>query len=130
MKSLFLFCSLFLSNYLFSQTEEWKYIGLDGKGNSTYYYKSNSKNTGWIKIESKETIYFDENQNEKKIDGYQLILWKFDCEEKQIGVIQSITYDKNSKVLSSINLKSYEIEMFYIVPNSVGELFFKSFCSE
>ena len=73
--------------------------------------------------------YYDNGKN-KTVDGYQLNLWLFDCEEKQIGVVQTTTYDKSGNVLGTLNIKSYEIEMQYVNPNSLGENFLQAFCKK
>lgn len=39
------------------------------------------------------------------IDGYQINLWQYDCDEKQIGIVQLTTYDKLGKVVGSYSKK-------------------------
>lgn len=129
MKSLLLFTAVAFSNCLFSQTNDWKYLGKNDSEKTIFYFKPNSNDTGWIKSESPETVYYDKNQK-KVIDGFTLNLWRFDCEERQIGLVQSIIYSKNSKLLQSIFLKDYEVEMNYVIPESNGEAFLKAFCEE
>ncbi|WP_322969505.1 surface-adhesin E family protein [Faecalibacter sp. LW9] len=127
MKIILLFFLSFGCN-LFAQDSEWNYIGT-GTDKTKYYFKINSENTAWTKEESKETVYFVKNLK-KTIDGYHLSLWKFDCDEKQIGIVQKNTYSKDGKLIDNISLKSYEVEMDYVVPDSIGESLIKSFCEK
>ncbi|MBW8359314.1 MAG: hypothetical protein K0M63_05850 [Weeksellaceae bacterium] len=128
MKNILLLVTVFLAGHLFSQTEEWLNLGTDAK-QSTYYYKPHSTNKAWIKIASPQITYYDNGKN-KTVDGYQLNLWLFDCEEKQIGVVQTTTYDKSGNVLRTLHIKSYEIELQYVNPNSIGENFLQAFCKK
>ena len=77
-------------------------------------------------------VEYNETQNKalkrSDVDWTQLTLWQFDCEDKQIGVVQATSYDKLGNVLSSLNFKSYEIEMTYVNPDSLGEAYLRAFC--
>lgn len=129
MKSTLLFFAVTYSSFLFSQSNDWKYLGKKDSEKTIFYFKTNSNDTGWIKSESPETVYYDKNQK-KVIDGYQITLWKFDCDERQIGLVQTTTYDKKGNVKKTLSLKSFQIEMDYAVPDSLGEDFLKAFCEE
>ncbi len=94
-----------------------------------YFYKPNTRNTAWIKIVSEKTEYVSEKtQKEEIIDGYKMILWKFDCNGKKIGVIQAIIYSKDGKSLNSYKQNEILVEMDYVVPESLGEKLLYIFC--
>ncbi len=128
MKIFFLSFFLICSSNLIAQNNEWIFIET-GADNTKYFFKQNTEKTAWTKAESQETIYFDKDIK-KTIDGYHLSLWKYDCDERQIGIIQKNTYTKNGKLVNSFTLKSYEIEMNYVVPDSIGESLINSFCQK
>ena len=129
MKNILLLVTVFLAGHLFSQTEEWLNLGTDAK-QSTYYYKPHSNNKAWVKVESPQIAYYDKDGKNKTADGYQLNLWSYDCEEKQIGVVQTTTYDRAGNVLGTLSIKSYEMELHYVNPNSLGENFLQAFCKK
>lgn len=95
-----------------------------------YYYKPNNEDSGWIKTVSDSIEYINSSGKKMKAEGYSMLLWKFDCIERQIGMAQFIVYSKEGKVLHSISLKSYEIEMLFVVPDSLGEIYFNTFCNQ
>jgi hypothetical protein len=127
MKTVLLLFIVFIGENLTAQ--EWQYIATSSDG-TEYYFKPNSSKTGWIKQVSAKTDYFPkELKGQKKtINGYNICLWKFDCDEKQIGLIQKNTYSSNGEVVDSIIIKDYNIEMLYVVPDSTGERLLKAFC--
>lgn len=102
---------------MFSQDWEEILMGNDSK----YYYKPNTDKTGWIKEVSDKTAYYSTNkaQSKKIIDGYKIILYKFDCSEKQIGILQMTTYSKSGKVLKTTKINEYLVEMDYVIPESI-----------
>lgn len=126
MKRLFTLFTIFLASHLFSQKDDWQLLGTANL--HTYYYKAHSRNKAWIKTESKQLEYIDNKGAKKVIDGYQMNLWQYDCDERQIGIIQLTTYDKLGSVVGSYSKKSYEIELEYVNPNSMGEYFVNVFC--
>ena len=94
-----------------------------------YLYKPNTRNTAWIKIISEKIEYVsEETQKEEIIDGYKMILWKFDCSGKKIGIIQAIVYSKEGKSLSSFSQNEILVEMNYVVPETIGEKLLYIFC--
>lgn len=117
-KILLLFALLISCNVLFAQKSEWELIA-EGVDSTMYYYKPNTKNTAWIKVVE------EKNKNVE----YLINLYQFDCDERKIGVVQVVSY-KNGKVLNSTTLKSYEIEMRYVVPESIGETLLLYFCHD
>ena len=127
MKTILLLILLFTLSNSYSQDSEWTQLFENKQGN--FFFKPNSNNTAWIKIVSEKTKYTLENSTQEKIvDGYRVMLYKFDCYSKKIGVMKLITYSKDGELLDSINLKEYQVEMDYPNPDSVGEGFLKLFC--
>ena len=122
---LFLFVILFGENLV---AQEWKYIttGTDG---TEYYYKPNTSKNAWIKQVSSKTTYYSKAGLKKTVDGYSITLWKFDCEEKKIGLVQCSTYNTNGETLNTVTFKDYEIEFTYPIPGSTGESMINAFCS-
>jgi len=127
MKNILLLSTLIFCCNVYSQTEEWQYLGEQSNGTG-YYYKSNSEDKAWIKTESPQLEYFNKEGQKKHVDGYQVTLWQFDCADKQIGIVQATAYDKMGNFLSSLSFKSYEINMMYVNPDSVGEVYLRAFC--
>tara|TARA_R110000850_G_scaffold245318_1_gene370200 strand:+ start:329 stop:712 length:384 start_codon:yes stop_codon:yes gene_type:complete len=94
-----------------------------------YFYKPNTQNTAWIKIVSEQTEFISEKTQKKKIiDGYKMILWKFDCNGKKIGVIQAIIYSTDGKSINSFKQNEILVEMDYVVPETIGEKLLDIFC--
>ena len=126
---LFLINSIYFQFY--GQEREWQYITTDSE-NREFYFKSNSYNTAWTKEVSSKITYFPDNkiQNKKIIDGYQITLYKFSCSEKKLGVGQITTYSKMGTALKTSRLDEYEIEMDYVIPDSIGEELLESFCNK
>ena len=127
MKKILLLLSLFV--FTLSYAQDWKLIF--EADDVAYYHKPNTKNTAWIKDVSDKTEYEPEDSLETKvIKGYQITLWKFDCDDKKIAPIQINVYSKEGKSLQNVKKDEYETEMFFVIPDSVGEGFFKVFCGK
>ncbi|MDR6157027.1 mRNA deadenylase 3'-5' endonuclease subunit Ccr4 [Chryseobacterium sp. SLBN-27] len=126
MKKIILLLPVFITTNLFSQ--DWKEIL--ASDNHKYYYKPSTEKTAWIKDVSEQTEYYPANNNKKIIDGYKIILYKFDCSEKQIGVLQMTTYSKSGKVLNTTRINEYLVQMDYVIPDSIGEGILDSFCHD
>ncbi|MGH2666403.1 surface-adhesin E family protein [Flavobacterium sp.] len=126
MKKILLLLSLF--TFSFSYSQDWKL--LFDQENGEYYYKPNTYDTAWIKIVSEKTKYYPNkaSQKEKIVDGYQMVLWKFDCNSKQLGIIQSTVYSKDGKMLQTFKQNEVLVEMNYVNPDSVGEGLLNQFC--
>lgn len=126
MKKILLLLSFFTFSFCYSQ--DWKFIS--EQNNGAYYYKPNTEDNAWIKIVSDKTEYYPSKTSLKKstTDGYQIILWKFDCRSKKIGVIQSTVYSKDGKVLQTYKENEVLVEMNYVNPDSVGEELLRVFC--
>lgn len=127
MKKILLLLSLLVFSLSYSQ--DWKLIfETDGV---FYYYKPNTKSTAWIKAVSDKTEYYSIDSLDKKMtEGYILTLWKFDCDDKKINPIQINVYSKDGTPLQSVKKDEDETEMFFVIPDSVGEGFFNVFCEK
>ena len=128
MKQVIFFFLFFSYSYCYSQ--DWQFlfeVELD-----TYYYKPNNKNTAWVKVISEKTEYFPSKSSlkTKSIDGYKIQLWKFDCLERQIGLIKSTTYSKEGKPIHNYSLNELLVEMDYVNPDSIGETLLSTFCTK
>jgi hypothetical protein len=89
--------------------------------------------TAWIKIVSEKTEYYPKNlyrlsDKPKKTDGYKLVLWKFDCASKKLGIIQSSVYNKDGEIIDSYKKNEILVEMDYVNPDSIGEALLGIFC--
>lgn len=119
MKKTLLLLSFFIFSFGYSQ--DWVMLfEIEG---ATYYYKPNTDDNAWIKIVSAETEYYPDKFSKKAkiVDGYRVLLWKFDCRNKKLGVIQVTTYSKDGKVLNTYKENEILVEMNYVNPDSVGE---------
>lgn len=127
MKKILLLLSLLVCSLSYAQ--DWKLIF--EADNVAYYYQPNTKNTAWIKDVSDKTEYEPEDSLETKVvKGYKVTLWKFDCAEEKIAPIKINVYSKEGKPLQSVKKDDDETEMFFVIPDSVGEGFFKVFCGK
>lgn len=126
MKKTLLLLSFFIFSFGYSQ--DWKLLfEIEG---ATYYYKPNTDDNAWIKIVSSKTEYYsnESSQKSKIVDGYKILLWKFDCRNKKIGVIKTSTYSKDGKIVDSNSVNEFLVEMDYVNPDSVGEELLTVFC--
>lgn len=127
MKYILLFMSFFSTSYCYSQ--EWKLV--TEVKNGSYYYKPNTNETAWIKIISDKTEYYPTESPEgvkKTVDGYQLVLWKFDCISKKLGLIQTSVYSKDGTLLNKSKQNDVLVEMEYVIPETLGEEILKAIC--
>ncbi|MCB0743365.1 MAG: hypothetical protein KDC67_05635 [Ignavibacteriae bacterium] len=96
-----------------------------------YFYKSNTHNTAWVKVVSDKIEYLsDKTQKTVIVDGYKMVLWKFDCRQKQIGIIQALVYNKDGEVLNSFKQDEILVDMNYVVPETIGETLLYKFCED
>ncbi len=126
MKTILFFCFLLLSKFCYSQ--DWKLLFEVEDG--TYYYKPNTSETAWIKVVSNKTTYYPNKASTKlkTVDGYTIVLWKFNCEDRKLGLIQSNVYSKDGKLLDSIERNELLVDMRYVIPESIGEQMLTKFC--
>lgn len=125
MKKILLLLSLLL--FSISYAQDWKFLFKEP--NKTYYYKPNTKNTAWIKIVSNKIEYY-QSRVLKSVDGYKLMLYKFQCDPKKIGIKQIIVYSKKGKLMRNMAEKDHLIEMSNVTPKTNAELFLNVFCKE
>ena len=131
MKFFYLFITLFLTTTLsYSQNKDWELILESKTGN--YYYKPNNNRTAWIKVVSEKTKYFSKETNpkEKTIDGYTILLWKFDCDDQKMGIVKSTTYSKDGNSVSTFSQNEILVDMDYVNPDSIGEALLNTFCRQ
>lgn len=50
-------------------------------------------------------------------------------DNRKLGLIQIVVYDKNGKTVNSTKLKDYEVDMDYVIPDSVGETYLDTYCN-
>lgn len=126
MKKILVLLSFFTFSFCYSQ--DWKFLFEQKDG--IYYYKPNTDETAWIKVISEKTEYYPTKTSEKTktVDGYKLILWKFDCTSKKLGFIQASVYSKDGVVMDTFRENELLVEMNYVIPDSVGERLLKVFC--
>ena len=126
MKKILLIISFFTISFCYSQ--DWEIVTKQENGD--FYYKPNTDETAWIKIVSDKTEYYPSktSSNTKTVDGYKIVLWKYDCTDKKIGIIKSTTYSKDGKVLENFSQKEYLVEMDYVNPETLGEALLLHFC--
>lgn len=122
-----IFAFLIIINFAYSQ-KTWIPITTSFEPREETFMAVNTNNTIWIKKVSENTKVYV-NQEKKIIDGYQLLLFKIDCDNRKLGLIQVATYDKKGEVVNSTKLKDYEVEMDYVIPDSVGETYLDTYCN-
>ena len=125
MKNISLIILLFTFSFCYSQ--DWKLIG--EVSNDTYYYKPNTRDTAWIKVVSEKTEYESkESQKLITVDGYKLILQKFNCRNKKLGTIEMYVYSEDGKLLDSYKEEEIFVQMDYVIPDTLGEDLLQTFC--
>lgn len=122
-----IFAFFIITNFAYSQ-KTWLPITTSFEPKEKTFMAVHTNNTIWIKKVSENTEFY-ENNEKKVIDGYQLLLFKIDCDNRKLGLIQVATYNKKGEVVNSAKLKDYEIEMDYAVPDSVGETYLDTYCN-
>jgi hypothetical protein len=126
MKNLLFFILLFSNTLCFSQ-RTW--ISLKTSSDDIAFMSANNKNTAWIKVVSKNIEYISSSGKKQIIDGHEISLYKIDCPNRKIGFIQSTIYNKKGNAIYTVKLQDYEVEMDYVIPDSVGENYLNSFCN-
>lgn len=127
-KRIIVLATFLITNFLYSQ-KTWVPIITSFEPEEKTFMALNTNNTIWIKKVSKNIEFQTNVKTKKNIDGYELILFKVDCNNRKIGLIQIAVYDKNGKLLSSTKLQDYDVEMDYVIPDSVGETYLDTYCN-
>lgn len=103
------------TRYYFFRTRR---TNIDGVTYKKYNIKKVSKN-----------VEYHIRQVKKVIDGYELILYKLDCDSRKLGLIQIAVYDKTGKNVNNTKLEDYEVEIDYVIPESIGETYLDTYCN-
>ncbi|MCF6131940.1 surface-adhesin E family protein [Flavobacterium wongokense] len=108
--------------------QDWQY--LTESNNNVYYYKLNSRSTAWVKVVSETTSIYASNDDAKPttVDGYTVYLYKYSCSSKKIGLIKTIVYSKDGKLLDTRSTDELLADMESVKPNSIGEEMLFQFC--
>ena len=122
-----IFAFFIMINFAYSQ-KTWLPVITSFEAKEKTFMAVNTNNTIWIKKVSENTEVYV-NQEKKIIDGYQLILFKIDCDNRKLGLIQVAIYDKKGEIVTSTKLKDYEVDMDYVIPDSVGEIYLDTYCN-
>ena len=94
-----------------------------------YFYTPNTGNTAWIKIVSEKTEFVSEKTKKKEIiDGYKMVLWKFDCDKRKLGLIHVVVYSKDGKSLQYFKQNEILVKMDYAIPETIGGRLLCIFC--
>ena len=124
LKTILIILSIFTLS--FSYAQEWKLI--HSNNDYDYHIRQNTQDTAWIKLTiNKDSKEMKDVVNEDYLSK-QLILFRFNCSEKQIGQLAYTSYKANGDLKESYQLKSYEITMEYALPESMGEAYLNAFC--
>lgn len=126
MKTAFLFMSLLISSYCYSQ--DWEYLLENEDG--TYYFKLRNSNSIWLKTVSEKTVYFNEQGVKRIIDGQTITLFRVDCDELRLGLLSVTVYNKMGQTMQSETIKEFMIDWEYALPDSIGELIVNKACEE
>lgn len=125
MKKIILVFLLFPFANFYSQ--QWETMEVHDSDNTVYSFKLNSTNTAWVK-EVKDKIPYYKNGKLAVTKGYSIVLYKFDCAGKKIGVMQVVVYNTNGNIVNSAELEEYP-QMNYIIPDSIADGFLEYFCA-
>jgi hypothetical protein len=122
------FITLILLTTSLCKAQNW--TKLFEQKNETYYFKPNSYDTAWIKVVSNKSEFFQESKKSETIDGYKVILYKYSCISRKIGIIKGILYSSEGKVVDSFSKKEAYMEMDYVNPDSIEENLLDLFCKK
>jgi len=117
---------ILMSLDLYSQEDRWLSIAETSEDifyfdlETFRYEKNGGKNHIWVKIISKNNFKPDPSNNYL---AYLLQKWIISCDNRQIEVIQRYAYLDNGEYTEN---NSYEINE--IIPETIGEDFYKFFC--
>ena len=117
MKKLLLLTLLCIGSYCPAQG--WNYLA--EYNNTMYYYKLNTGNTAWVKVVTNKASDYasTDDSNPSTIEGYTIYLYKYSCTSKKIGILKTITYSNDGKLLDT--KEEYVTDMEPVKPDSVGE---------
>jgi tetratricopeptide (TPR) repeat protein len=119
--------------------DKWVFI-LDAHKSNYYYDKTTLKKLPqkhiqvWIREEQDASSLLEfRKSNNLSTKGYEkfshsLNLWEIDCGSQKIGLISYHHYDDKGQVLDSNSID--KLQMNTIVPDSLAESFYKTFCGK
>jgi hypothetical protein len=109
----------------YSQEEKTDWIDVYESERETMKYQMYTKNTAWF-----ETVYKNNDEkHEGEIVRRELHLYKFDCDKKLWGVLSWIRYNDDSEIIVESQVKEFQVDMDYLVPNSNASQFYKCICN-
>jgi hypothetical protein len=130
MKTFILLSVFLISNSSFSQN--WVYVGSSVSGDKYYLRDSNTNESGykkvWSKQVSKRMTYKKGNKTYTLINGYCLDLKEYDCTGKQLKLVSFAYYNSKGIVVYSYQFQSYETDWNDVLPDSVGEMLLDKVC--
>jgi hypothetical protein len=109
----------------FSYSQEWELFLTDSEG-IEIYTRPHTESTAWFKTTPKQIP----TKINKTIEGYTIQLVQFDCTSKKMGVLANYEYDKEGSLVNSYEYETYEVEMKYTPPETIGELMVNTFCKK
>lgn len=135
---------LIFIRFCYAQEEEWVFLTRDSLGNEIYVNLKSIKPYPrglfigglFIKNGAKvwtKTVFSEKGRQweikERKKEGLPIYYtlykwvayWIIDCDERKIGLVSAVYYDKNGKVLNSIEIPEILTEFRPVVPSSIGE---------
>jgi hypothetical protein len=129
-KIILLLLITFLSKAVFCQS--WIYVGKSSDGNP-YYMRSTSVESSltkkvWVKHNKSKLTVKKSGRTLTYINGYDVLLYEFNCEEKQLMLHSVISYSSKGTVVDSYRPQDYEKEWSDVVPESVGEMLLEKAC--
>ena len=86
-------------------------------------------NFGTEGLEEYKKILRTQEEIRKLIREKELFLYEIDCKERTMAVVQSVTYDREGKVVDSIYFREEKDRpQTVIIPNSAGEHLYSAVC--
>ena len=144
MKHLLIMMVCLVSIQLYGQDDALEYIDSTDEGMGLYakpsHVKVEDKDLGiykvWISVfinnedvkstQAKLVAKFNDDKLKNTHSGK--LLYYVNCKKDMLGVCRAIYYDKDGKVLLSIEACEYDVQYRDIVPDSVGESIFNYTC--
>jgi len=126
-KKISILALLITINFYYSQ-KTWLPVITSFEPEVKTFMALNTSNTIWIKTVSKNIGYYTA-KGKKVTEGNKLVLYKVDCSNRKLGILQIAVYDVNGKILDSTKFEDYNVEMDYVIPDTVGEIYLDTYCN-
>lgn len=125
MRKYFLFCLAVLISSA-AAAADWQLVSTSIDGMKTYLDISSVTNAGTSRTTWGKTVY-----NKIRDDGtaYSVDHWRYDCSDRTIVLLSYFGYHSDGTVVTSRQVPSYSQQASDVVPDTVGETFFKLVCS-